>query len=84
MHWFRIETHGKVNAFVLFTRDNVYWYRECDWEDRFNWENKISCPFITKRNVLYRLKDGVHKLNFSDESLWYSVENFDRFEIMVG
>lgn len=84
LHWFKTETHYKVNEFILYTKDNVYWYCECDWEDRFNEVRQPGYPFITKRKLLYRLKDGVHKLDFFDESLWHSVENFDRFEIIVS
>lgn len=84
LHWFRTETHYKVNEFIMYTKDNVYWYCECDWEDRFYEVHQPSHPFITKHKLLYQLKAGVHKLDFNDESLWHSVENFDRFEIMVG
>ena len=84
LHWFKTETHYKVNEFILYTKNNVYWYCACDWEDRFNISLKIRHPFITKHKLLYRLKDGIHKLDFNDESLWYSVDNFDRFEVMVS
>jgi hypothetical protein len=83
LHWFKTETYYKINEFILYTKDRVYWYRECDREDRFNEIYQPSHPFIIKRTLLYQLKDGVHKLDFNDESLWHSVENFDRFEIMV-
>ena len=84
LHWFKTETHYKVNEFILYTKDNVYWYCECDWEDRFNEVYKARTTFITKRNCLYQLKDGAHKLDFLDESLWHSVDNFDRFEVIVS
>ena len=84
LHWFKTETHYKVNEFMLYTKNNVYWYCECDFEDRFYEVRQPSSPFITKRKLLYQLKDKCHKLDFKDESLWYSVENFDRFEIFIG
>lgn len=82
LHWFKIPNVFSVHEFLLFTQYGTYWY--CENTDRFNDIERGSNGFISKRHLLYRLKDGCHKLNFRDESLWYSVENFDRFEIMIG
>lgn len=81
-HWFQLNVTNGLNEFMLFTKDNVYWYRECDLEDRFERECKRS-TFISARNCLYRLKDGVHKLAL-DNNDWTSVQNFNRFEIVIN
>ena len=66
LHWFKIETEN-----------NVYLYYEGDWEDGFYQVYQpggrpftpTGRPFIIKRNHLYQLKDGVHKLDVRDRSL---------------
>lgn len=93
LHWFKIETdrEHRVNKFILYTKNHVYLYCECEWEDEF-YEvyqpggrpfTPTGYPFVIKRNHLYQLKDGIHKFDFHDRSLWYDVENFDRFEIVI-
>ena len=90
LHWFKIETDytdykDEVNRFIFYTKNNVYLYYEGDWEDEFYQVYQPGDrPFIIiKRNHLYQLKDGVHKLDVRDRSLWYDIENFDRFEIVI-
>ena len=82
LHWFKIPNTFSVYEFLLFTQYGTYWY--CENADRFDDTERVSSKFISKRNLLYRLKDKCHKLDFKDESLWYNVEDFNRFEIIVG
>ena len=97
LHWFKIETDytdqkDEVKSFIFYTKNNVYLYYEGDWEDGFYQVYQpgdrpftpTGRPFIIKRNHLYQLKDGVHKLDVRDRSLWYDIDNFDRFEIIVN
>ena len=54
LHWFKTETHYKVNEFILYTKNNVYWYCECDLEDRFNEVYKARTRFITKHHCFFQ------------------------------
>ena len=81
-HWFKLNVVNGLNEFMLFTKNNVYWYCECDLEDRFERECKRS-TFIRVRNCLYQLKDGTHRLTL-DKNDWISVQNFNRFELVIN